>query len=139
MLNMKNNSPLSLSKSSVSGNALSGSANINNNEASTGILKYLVEIASRLSELKSGMENNIKYWENLPETPAIIGEHIHETVTLGMEIEKLKKELSGKYKQARELRKNKKVLIDTLEKRAVGIHAHQQKFLGDYGIKHKEK
>lgn len=56
-----------------------------------------------------------------------------------MEIEKLKQELSEKYMQARGLRKSKKILIDTLEKRAIGIHAHQQRSLSDYGIKHKEK
>jgi hypothetical protein len=83
------------------------------------------------------MESNIRYWEGLPENPEVISEHIRETLSLGMEIENLKQELSAKYMKARALRKNKKVLIDTLEKRAVGIHAHQQEVLTDYGIKIK--
>lgn len=83
------------------------------------------------------MENHAAEWSGLPESPELIAEHIHETLSLGMEIERLKKELSEKYTQARELRKNKKIFIDTLEKRAVGIHAHQQNSLTDYGIKYK--
>jgi hypothetical protein len=110
------------------------------NNAETGnILKYLYSIASRLAELKCGMEKNIGCWNGLPETPEILAEHVHETLALGIDIEKLKKELSKKYTQARQLRKEKKILIDTLEKRAIGIHVHQQTLLGDYGIKHKEK
>lgn len=127
MLNLQNKTSIKPSKSNADDNA------------SAGILKYLVEIASRLTELKTGMENNIGSWQGLPESPELIAEHIHETVSLGMEIERLKKELSEKYTKARELRRNKKVFIDTLEKRAVGIHAHQQNSLTDYGIKYKTK
>lgn len=58
---MKNNSPLASDKSAVK-----NTTSVTENETSTGILKYLVEIASRLTELKSGMENNLQHWENLP-------------------------------------------------------------------------
>ncbi len=106
--------------------------------SSLEILKYLFEIASRLGVIKKGMESNNSLWQGLPETPQNIAGHINETITLGMEIEKLKKELSEKYSQARELRKSKKIIINTLEKRAIGIHAHEPNILTEYGIKIKD-
>lgn len=128
-----------LSNSAATSPAAAVNPAFENNPGSCNILKYLYVIASRLAELKCGMENNISSWSGLPESPDLLAEHLHETLTLGIDIERLKKELSEKYKQARELKKEKKLLIDALEKRAIGIHVHQQKTLADYGIKQREK
>jgi len=111
-------------------------ADISQNDQA-GILKYLIESASRLNELKSGIDINHEKWLSSPESPELVAEHIHQTIAIGLEIKQLKKELSLKYLRARELRMKNKMFINTLEKRAIGIHAHQQDRLAEYGIKYK--
>ena len=87
--------------------------------------------------IKSGIEKNQKNWESVPENPSSVQLHIDKINTKNTEIEQIKKSLFQKYAEARLLVREKKQVIEVLEKRAVGIHADNPEMLKEYGIKKK--
>lgn len=101
----------------------------------TTMLKYLNTVSRRLEEIKRGMENNIKTWEQMPENPSFVETLINEVNEKNNEIENLKKTLSKKYSEARSLSGEKKIILNRLEKRAIGLHADAPEKLYEYGIK----
>jgi predicted nucleic acid-binding Zn-ribbon protein len=103
------------------------------------MLKYLVNITKRLEEIKSGIEKNSPAWKHIPENISMIDSHISELNNKNKEIESLKNSISFKYKEARQLSTEKKILISRLEKRAIGVHADNPGKLNEYGIKNNYK
>lgn len=97
-------------------------------------IKYLSNLASGLEGIKEGIKKNDELWKNFNITAATIDEHINKIFSKGKEIEDLKKELSQKLGEAREMKESEKKFIDMLEKRAKGIHADDENKLKDYGI-----
>lgn len=97
-------------------------------------IKYLSNLAKSFEELKEGIKCNEALWKNFNITSATIDEHVNKIYSKGKEIEELKKELSQKLSEARELKDSEKKILDMLEKRAKGIHADDENKLKDYGI-----
>jgi biotin operon repressor len=97
-------------------------------------IKYLSNLAKSFEELKEGIKCNEALWKNFNISPETIDEHINKIYSKGKEIEDLKKELSQKLSEARELKDSEKKILDMLEKRAKGIHADDENKLKDYGI-----
>src|SRR4030095_6860128 len=98
------------------------------------MLKYLKEISQKLEGLKSGMEKNIERWEKMPEDPEYVQKVINEINFKNNEIDRLQKTLSAKYSEARELKNQNQSLVNTMVKRAAGLHAESPEKLNEYGI-----
>lgn len=84
--------------------------------------------------MKKGIRNNETLWKNFNITAADIDEHIYRIYTKGREIEKLKKELSQRLTEAREMKEYEKKFLSVLEKRTIGIHADDENKLKEYGV-----
>ena len=97
-------------------------------------LKYLLELVQKFENIKMGIRNNKMLWERFNISEVNIDEHINSIFVTGKEIEKLKRELSEKLLEARELKAAKKKIIEQYEKRAIGLHADDEIKLNDYGI-----
>jgi|SRR4030095_5475836 len=98
------------------------------------MLKYLNEISQKLEGLKSGMEKNIERWERMPEDPEYVQRLINEINSKNTEIDNLQKTLSLKYSEARDLKNQNQSAVNTMVKRAVGLHAESPEKLNEYGI-----
>ncbi|MCC6865680.1 MAG: hypothetical protein IT280_05910 [Ignavibacteria bacterium] len=97
-------------------------------------IKYLSNLAEKFTLLGSGIKLNEDKWKSFNITSEAIEKHINNIFEKGKEIEILKTELSKKLTEARILKDEKKVILDQLEKRAVGIHADETNKLKDYGL-----
>ncbi len=97
-------------------------------------IKYLANLAEKFRMLGSGIKMNEDKWKSFNITSDAIEEHIENIFEKGKEIEELKRELSKKLSEARKLKEEKKLALDQLEKRAIGIHADDEKKLSEYGL-----
>ena len=99
------------------------------------ILKYLATLAGKFEEIRTGVEKNELLWEPFNINSKVISGHIERIISKGKEVELLKKKLSEKLSEARELKDKEKKIFEQFEKRAVGIHADDETKLTEYGIK----
>ncbi len=97
-------------------------------------IKYLSNLAAGFEGIKEGIKRNQELWKNFNISAATIDEHINKIFSKGKEIEDLKKELSQKLREAREMKEDEKRFLEMLEKRAKGIHADDENKLKDYAI-----
>ncbi len=101
--------------------------------------KYLLNLISRFENMKKGIAENNELWRNFNITPEAIEQHIHEIFLTGSEIEDLKRQLSKKLSEARELKEKEKKVLELLEKRAAGVHADEEEKLQQYGIEKRKR
>ena len=103
------------------------------------MIKYLEKQIKRLKEIKNGIEKHKEKWLLLNEYPENINEHIEELELLNTEIACTKKLLSEKLSEARKMKLGKSMVIDRLEKKAIGLHADEEEILNDYKINSKKQ
>jgi len=101
--------------------------------------KYLQTLIGRFQELKQGMTQNRERWSLMPESPEEIEREIREIQTVDKEVSEVKKQLSQAQKLARDVRNEKKAVIQKIEKRAIGLHADEEEKLCGYNIKIKRQ
>ncbi|MEO8513498.1 MAG: hypothetical protein ABI543_08065 [Ignavibacteria bacterium] len=101
------------------------------------MLKYLDNISQKLTKIKQGMQNNSGLWIHMPENPEFVESVLEEISFKDKEIENLKQTLSQKYAEARTISLEKKMILNRIEKRAIGVHAESPEKLNEYGINSK--
>ena len=99
------------------------------------MLIYLNRLRNRLISLLNGVTVHAADWAGQAETPVTIQADIDEVDAIQSEINILEDQLSQKKKAARVLEKEKTLIADTIEKKAIGFHTTNPVVLNDYDIK----
>lgn len=99
------------------------------------MIKYIVELITRLTDLKSGITVNLAAWAGQAETPATVQAKIDQLQAKDDEIEGLKETVSVKLAEARTLKNQLEVSADSIEHIAIGIHSQNPEKLVEYNIK----
>ena len=98
------------------------------------MLVYLARLRNRLVGLKNGVTIHAADWAGQAETPLTIQADIDAVDAMQADIDSLEDQLSQKRAAAKLLVKDKELIADTIENKAIGFHTSNPEVLNDYDI-----
>ena len=102
------------------------------------MVKYLVDLVTRLLKLKSGIEKNPTTWANQTVAPDKILTIVDGLNKVGKEADDLQAALSAKLAEARRLQAEGEKEADSIESLAIGLEKGSPEKLIEYGISVKK-